>query len=46
VIEIDSGLVFLIAFLLHGGELSSLELGDLDRLPPFGGADERSKHHL
>jgi len=39
-------LVFLIEFLLHGRELTSLELGDLDRLPSFGGADERSKHQL
>jgi hypothetical protein len=29
VIEIDSGLVFLVEFLLHGGELTSLELGDI-----------------
>jgi hypothetical protein len=45
-LRFDLGLVFLIEFLLDDGELTSLELGDFDRLPSFGGADERSKYQL
>jgi hypothetical protein len=40
------GRVFLIEFLLHGKELTSLELGNLSRLPSFSGADERAEHQL
>jgi hypothetical protein len=36
----------LIELLLHGGELTALELADLDRLPSFGSADERAEHQF
>ena len=39
-------LVFLIEFLLHGRELTPLEIDDLDRLSSFGGADERVEHQF
>ena len=38
--------VFLIKFLFDSRELTAFELGDLDRFPSFGSADERVEHEL
>jgi hypothetical protein len=38
------GLVFLVELLLDSRELSTFELGDLDRLITLGGMDKRAEH--
>jgi hypothetical protein len=40
------GLIFLIELLSDGSYLPTFELGDLDRAPALGGANERPEHQL
>ncbi len=40
------GFVCLIELLSDGSYLPTLELGDRDRAPALGGANERAEHHL
>ena len=42
----DYGLVFLIEFLPDRCQLSAFKVGDLDRTPSLGSADERAKHQF
>ena len=44
--ETDYGLVFLIEFLPDRCQLPAFKLGDLDRTPSLGSADERAKHQF
>ena len=44
--EADRGLVFLIELFSDGGQLPTFELGELDRAPALGGANERAEHQL
>ena len=45
-IEADRGLVFLIEFFSDRSHLPAFELGDFDRAPSLGSADERTEHQL
>jgi hypothetical protein len=44
--ETDYGFVFLIEFLTDRCQLPAFKLGDFDRTPSLGSADERAKHQF